>query len=212
MNRLRASFSAACLFAVAALAGAAPLERDLGQGLGYVRVKHLPADLPAAPSGKTPPAVVDVRYLETDAAGATAFLAWLRFRATPRAPVFVLANSATAPVLREALAGRAAGPGVLVVGAPAGRFAPDIAVKGAADDERRAYDALEAGTPVETLLADLPDKVRNDEARLVRGQTSDLADDPPPDNPAARRPPPVIDVALQRAVHLHRSLVALKKL
>jgi hypothetical protein len=202
------------VFATACAEPPKPLERDLGQGLAYVRVKHLPADLPAKPAGRAPPCVIDVRYVEADEVAVTTFVAWLGFRATPRAPVFVLANSATAPALLAALAGRSAGLSVVLVGAPGGRFQPDSAVKIAAADERKAYDALENGAAVETLLADFPDKVRNDEASLVRGQSGpgETPAESPPENPSSRRVAPTIDAALQRALHLHRALVALKKI
>ncbi|MBL9188928.1 MAG: hypothetical protein JNK23_15705 [Opitutaceae bacterium] len=203
------------LFSTLAVAAvAAPLERDLGQGLGYVRVKRLPADLPAPPAGKIPPCVIDVRYVEADATAVTTFAAWLRFRASPRAPVFVIANAATSPALLEAIAPRVAGDGVIVIGAAGGRFRPDSAVKITPEEERKAYDALENGADVATLLADNPDKVRNDEASLVRGQTGAAPADLPEESAAAapRRPTPTVDAALQRALHLHRALVALKML
>jgi hypothetical protein len=204
----RLAFALVALLATAAFT--APLERDLGQGLAYFRAKRLPADLPAQPAGKAPPCVIDVRYAEADEVAATTFAAWLRFRATPRTPVFVLANAATSAALLEALAGR--GPGVVTIGIAGGRFRPDSAVRAGADDERRAYDALENGAAPGALLADHPDKVRRDEASLVRSQNGDTPADLPPENAAARRPPATIDAALQRAVHLHRAMVALKKL
>lgn len=200
--------------AAATTALAAPLERDLGQGLTYVRAKQLPADLPTKPTGKVPPCVIDVRYVDADAVAATTFVAWLRFRATSRTPVFVLANSATSSALLDALVNRGAVEGAVVIGVPSGRFRPDSAVKSEAEDERKAYDALENGAALEAILADYPDKVRNDEASLVRGQSSsgDTPVDLPAENSARRRNTPTIDAALQRAVHLHRALVALKKL
>ncbi len=196
----------------ATIASAAPLERDLGQGLTYVRAKQLPADLPTKPAGKVPPCVIDVRYVEADAVAVTTFTAWLRFRATARTPVFVLANSATSAALLEALANRGGGEGAVVIGVPGGRFRPDSAVKSEAEDERKAYDALENGASLEAILADYPDKARNDEASLVRDRGADLPVELPSGKSAPRRNYPTIDAALQRAVHLHRALVALKKL
>ncbi|MBL9201880.1 MAG: hypothetical protein JNL39_15325 [Opitutaceae bacterium] len=212
MIRRLAFFLAAATAACAA--APSPLERDLGQGLAYVRVKRLPADLPAHSAGPARPCVIDVRYTEADAVAATTFAAWLGFRATPRAPMLVLANTATSPALLDALARPGARPSVIVIGAPGARFAPDLAVSSTAAEERTAYDALENGAAPDTLLADFPDKVRNDEASLVRGQSGpgETPADAPPEGPAERRSAPVIDAALQRAVHLHRALVALRKL
>lgn len=207
----------AVFLAVATAVAAAPpkpLEHDLGQGLAYVRVKRLPADLPGKAADAAPSCVIDVRYAEADAVAATTFAAWLGFRATPRSPVLVLANPATSPALLEALSRPSARLGVVLIGAAGARFTPDLAVTVAAEDERRAYEALESGTTLASLLADHPEKVRNDEASLVRGQPGpgETPADAPPENSAPRRPPPVIDAALQRAVHLHRALLALKKI
>ena len=90
-------------------AGAVPLERDLGQGLGYVRLQRLPADLPASEAGRAKARVLDTRYAEADADAATAFVAWLKFRAAPRAPLFVLVNGGTSPALLAALTTRHSG-------------------------------------------------------------------------------------------------------
>lgn len=195
-------------------AAAAPLERDLGQGLKFYRVHELPADLPPNPpasSGRVPPCVVDLRYVRADADAATAMQAWLRFRAKPRSPVFVLANAETSPALLRALADREPGAGIVLLGVPSRNLKPDVATRVSADDERRAYDALESGTPVASLLTDNPDKVRNDEASLSRDRLAEASADAASDAAEPKRDTP-IDATLQRAVHLHRALVALRKL
>lgn len=200
---------AACLSAEAA-----PLERDLGQGLKLYRVHELPADLPppAPASGRVPPCVVDLRYAKADADAASALQAWLRFRAKPRVPVFVLANAETSPALLRVLAEREPGAGVAVIGAASRNLKPDVVVRATAEEERRAYDALEKGATVAALLTDNPDKVRNDEASLSRDRLAEASADTATDALAPKRDAPVVDVALQRAVHLHRALVALRKL
>ena len=200
---------------LAACAGAAPLERDLGQGLGYVRLKQLPADLPAAESGRAKACVLDARYSAADADAATAFAAWLKFRATPRAPVFVLVNADTAPALQAGLKAHDPAGGVVIIGVASSRLNPDSTVVITPEEERRAYDALADGATIEALLADNPGKVRSDEASLAKGQPNDLPPVPaelPGDAPPAKRSGPPVDAALQRAVHLHRALLALKKL
>ena len=112
--------------------GGPPLERDLGQGLVYVRVRELPADLPAKPTGKVPACVIDVRYVRASPEAATAFSAWLRFRATTRSPVLVLANRETSAELRQALRPPHQGSGIVVIGIPRADFEPDGAVKATA--------------------------------------------------------------------------------
>jgi hypothetical protein len=201
----------ALIAGAAARLPAAPLEADLGQGLRLYRLATLPADLPPRVEGaRQPPCVVDVRYLPTDEAGALAFTAWLRFRATPRSPVFVLANRETSPALRQALRGIGGRGGIVVIGIAAGDFVPDVPVPAKPEDERRAFDALAGGTPVATLLAENPNKVRNDEASLTRSSPPPPADEPDAVDSGAVKSPP--DAALQRAVHLHRTLAALRKL
>lgn len=199
-------------FGPALLLSAAPPERDLGEGLVLVRVRQLPADLPAKPAGKPPACVVDVRYVQADAETAAAFQAWLRFRATPRSPILVLANRETSPALRDPLARHGRGDGIVVIGAPGPGFTPDVAVPVAADVERRAYDALEEGVPLAKLLADNPEKVRNDEANLSRDRLPDLPPVPAEIKPAGQTAPVLVDATLQRAVHLHRALAALRRI
>jgi hypothetical protein len=187
-----------------------------------------------AATGKQP-CVLDLRYARGDAAAGAALAAWLKFRATPRTPVFLLINAETAAPLLNPLASRPPSPGLIVIGAASAGLTPDLALKIAPDTERRAYDALAAGTTLELLLNDSPEKVRNDEARLAKDHqgvldpttyprpADDTFDDTPSASPPASgtpattapKPPPaapLIDRALQRAVQLHRSLKALKKL
>lgn len=199
------------LMVVAAVA--APLERELGVGLTYFRVKELPADLPARPTGRVGACVIDLRYVSADDEAAKAFMAWLKFRASSRSPVFVLANADTAAALRTSLAEHERGTGIAVVGIATRQFRPDVAVAGTAQNERKAYDALAAGVAPSVLLTDNPDKVRNDEASLSKDRVAEASADAAEDALAGKKgPPPPIDVALQRAVHLHRALVALKKI
>src|SRR5438309_158691 len=148
-------------------ARAAVVERDLGRGLAYFRLHELPADLPGKPTGaKVSPCVVDVRYLHADGPATTAFVAWLKFRATRQSPVFVLANHETEGALIDALANHGRASGIVVVGIEGGGFRPDVSVTSSTQMERRAYDSFEKGTAIEKLLTENPDKVRNDEASL----------------------------------------------
>lgn len=204
----------ALLFAVffSAPVLAAPFERDLGQGLSYVRMHRLPTDLPPNPAGRVKPCVVDARYAEADADAAKAFVAWLKFRATPRSPVFVLTNGGTSPSLLTALIAHGPTAGVVVVGVATAQLTPDSQVKISPEDERSAYDALANGTAIGALIADHPTKVRNDEASLAKGHPGATPADLPADASPAKRSGPPLDVALQRAVHLHRALVALKRI
>lgn len=193
---------------LAAPVGAAPLTRDLGQGLVYHRAHELPADLPDAASTRKQSAVLDLRYARGGGPAAAALETWLKTRVNPVLPVLVLANGDTDRDLRDVIARHEPDAGIMLIGVPARDFRPDLAVQSSAERERQAYDALESGTPVAVLLADNPDKVRNDEASLAKDRLAEAAADDLANRPA--RPP--VDTALQRAVHVHRALLALKKI
>jgi hypothetical protein len=218
------SFSCLCLFLFLSTLSlsAAPLTRDLGEGLTYHRARTLPGDLPADGPTRPQTVVLDLRYTTGGAAAATALHAWLKFHVSPRTPVLLLINADTAPVLLAPLAEHRPG-GLVLIGPATAPLTPDIVVKLAPDTERNAYDALGGTTPAATLITDTVEKTRNDEASLMRDRdrptdtTSPTADDladspPPPPAAAAKTPRPLIDISLQRAVHLHRALKALKKL
>jgi len=192
---------------------APPKKRDLGRNLAYYRVHALPADLPATDTARKQPGVLDLRYVEADATAAAGLQAWVRFHATPRTPVFILANAATERELIRPWLGRSDSGSVVIIGPASRGFAPDIAVQTSAEDERRAYDALDAGAELSTLLTENPGKTRNDEASLSRDRSTEPAVNAPNGDAAKDRvAAPPIDAALQRAVHLHRTLVALRKI
>ena len=209
MRRALILFVAALLPASAGLA--ALLQRDLGQGLAYYRLHELPGDLPTGATGPAGACVVDVRYVHADERAAIAFQAWLKFRGSTRAPIFLLANAATAVPILSVLADRESAGGIMVIGAAAGNLRPDLAVTIAAADERRAYDALEEGATLAALLQENPDKIRNDEASLAKDRAADTGVDAPGESGSRPKPPP-IDAALQRAVQVYRALLALKKI
>jgi hypothetical protein len=207
------------LLAALAAAGApaAPLERDLGQGLAYVRVHTLPADL-AAPTPGGHPIVLDLRYVPGGPAEAAGLLAWLKLHAGPRTPVFLLANSQTSAALLTPLNSPEAVTGLVILGPAEPGFDPDIALTVAPNAERRAYDALENGATVDSLVIAKDEKPRNDEATLAKARLADNGDEDtdeepkPEEKPKPVLPPQIIDPVLQRAVQLDRSLLALKRL
>ncbi len=196
--------------AVPALPGAT-LVRDLGQGLTYYRVHEIPQDQPSPGPAMRPGAcVLDLRYAKADEMGASVLKDWVMLNVSPRTPFFILENAQTDPALLAVLPAK--GPAGLVVLAPvSARIAPAIAVQVNPEDDRRAYDALEKGADVQSLLSDFPDKPRIDEAYLEKEHIADSdAPDIPSDKPLPPRP--LVDAMLQRAVQLHRGLLALKKL
>jgi hypothetical protein len=195
---------------LAQVASAATLTRDLGQGLTYYRVHEIPQDQPAPVSGRPGACVLDLRFAKADELGASALKSWVMFNVSRHAPIFILENAETDPALLAVFPSR--GPAGMIVLAPASaRIAPEIAVIVSPEDDRKAYDAIEKGADIQSLLSDYPDKPRVDEAYLEKEHIADSeAPDLPADKPAPPRP--MIDAMLQRAVQLHRGLIALKKL
>ena len=217
---MRKSFRFLLLFLVLTGARAAPVERDLGDGLRYFRIHALPADLPIA-ALKAHPVIVDLRYATATAAGAAALDSWLKSHATADAPVLVLLNADTAAALRTGfVAGHRPGVGVITIAPAATALTPDIVLAVSPADDRRAYDAFEHGASVDSLITENPDKPRHDEAEIARERTNPpsesddadliLKDDAAPKEAAP--PPPVIDSLLERAVQLHRGLLALHRI
>ncbi|MDE3084927.1 MAG: hypothetical protein KGJ37_06915 [Verrucomicrobiota bacterium] len=205
-------FSLLILFAAPIFLPAAPI--SLGQGLAFERVHKLPADLPTSGPAKKEAVILDLRYVQTDDAGAAAFSAWLSFRTTSL-PAFILVNTKTSPLLVRALKARPEPPGVVTLGPALADFTPDIALKISPDVEQRAYNAFEHGASLDSLITEKVDKRRYDESALVKAHVSDTQAQPEEDEPAAAKPkspPPLVDLTLQRAVQLHRALLALHKL
>jgi hypothetical protein len=214
-------------------AAAKPLILDLGQGLAYHRAQTLPADLPAASPARPQPLVLDLRYTTGGPDAAITLAAWLKFRAVPRTPVLILANAETSPALRAAFAEREDTPGLIVLGLNGPDFTPDLALTADPATARRAYDALTQPEALTTLITPTLTKARNDEAALAAEWHPDRSGANPsvaaalpadhgkragaktpvtPSDLAAPTPPPLIDAVLQRAVHLHRALVALRQI
>jgi hypothetical protein len=214
-------FLAVFLCTVIGLA-AAPLERDLGRGLAYVRVHALPGDLPDAATLHARSLVLDLRFATGDAPH---LATWLAARASAGTPVIVLVNPETATALRSALAPLKTHPGFLTIGRRSPGFTPDLVLTVSAATDRRAYDALENGATLDSLLTDNPGKERHDEASLAadsappasapedeKPDLSDLSDAAGPEAPAAPAAPILIDAVLERAVQMQRTLLALGRL
>jgi hypothetical protein len=207
---LRVLLSALALAALVPGAAAAALVRDLGQGLTYYRIHVIPQDQPAPTAGRPGACVLDLRFAKSDELGASALKSWVVFNVSAHSPIFVLENAETDPALLAVFPAR--GPVGLVVLAPvSARIAPHVAVPVSPEDDRKAYDALEKGADINLLLSDYPDKPRIDEAYLEKEHIADSdAPEIPTDKPLPPRP--LVDAMLQRAVQLHRGLLALKKI
>ena len=142
-----------------------------------------------------------------------------RSTATPAtAPLFILVSPATPAAVAQALAD-SAGPAYML-GIAGSRPAPTVVVKTDAATDRRAYDAFDAGTPVDALISGKIDKEHFDEAELVKEFKNGNPDAEPPALPdptatkadgTPEKPAPLTDRVLQRAVHLQHALLALRR-
>ncbi|MBI2814934.1 MAG: hypothetical protein HYX71_11690 [Opitutae bacterium] len=190
---------------------------DLGSGLAYLRI-HSVAGSEAALRKAVPGAgalVLDLRYATAGDESAAALKTALASRPA-NTPLFILVSPATPPALVSAIVQSSA----LTLGAPGSAPGPKVVVQTDAANDRRAYDALEAGTPLEKLISGKIEKERFDEATLVhefKNGNPDAAPTPPAD-PTAPKPvgapektAPLVDRVLQRAVHLHRALQVLRR-
>ena len=206
----------------AADATAAAFTADLGNGLGYIRLPD--ASVIAKFEGTQ---VVDLRFADALEESAEGLARHLQTAARGGATLFVLVNSATDPFLRRELASvQGTAQRLLFIGAATPELAPEIVTTPDPEEERRACDAIAAGTSPAGLITETLDKRRFDEAELVRnhanggggedGSTNGDADAGPTkaqseaDSDATPVPPK--DLSLQRAVFLHRALIALGRL
>lgn len=166
---------------------------ELAPGLAYVRSSDATVIAKALESGSV---VLDLRTV-------TEPVAPLRI---PRARVLLVLVSPTTPAVNL--------PGAITLGRIAPDFKTDLVVTTTAEAENLALDALAAGAAPETLIVENTDKPRFDESLLVREHQTGPSSAPPAGKPAdaPAAPPAVIDPVLQRAVHVYRGLVALKKI
>lgn len=187
---------------------------DLGQGLGYLRVHHL--DEAIKPLAGANAIVLDLRHTTATTESVAPFAAALKARPAGTR-LFVLVSPATPAVVASALPGS-----VVTLGVKGSTPAPQVVVLQTTEDDRLAYEALATGTALADLISGKIEKERYDEASLVQEFKGGNLDAKPPvlgpvevsgNSPPQFTESPVrlTDRVLQRAVHLHRALQALKR-
>ncbi len=214
MNRLRLWISL-----VGLMVGSLPAA-ELIPGLAYLR----PGAEVTSETGST---VLDLRYVTDEAAAAPLLAAVQPGNANERRVILALLSPETPAGVTSQLTRL---PRCLTIGHAAPDFKTDIVVAISAEADRRAFDTLVAGTPPDKLLGENADKVRYDESALVREHAGvaapvDVTESAPSatPEPAASTESPTksdasvaaaakVDAVLQRAVHIHRGLLILKKL
>ena len=202
----------------------------LGPGLAFLRLAALDVEVAAKMSASSTALVLDLRGTTADEQSAVTFLAMLRARPANQGVCLILISPATAPALLKMLVTRVSG--CLTIGRAEGNCRPDIAVTTTAESDQRAQDALGTGTPPLALLGPTVDKPRHDEAELAKDHASGKKPASEPASPDSTAPkpaaspaagslpavitatlstvlPPPLDAVLQRAVQIHRGLLAL---
>jgi hypothetical protein len=191
------------------LAPAAVALTDLGQGLNYLRIASLRqsgAELSDALL-RQQFLIVDLRYTTSEPDAAEMLRALQAPTAKPR--LYLLVSPATPGNVAEAISHS---PHAVVLGVKGSHPEPQVVVDQSSQGDRQAYAALESGTALAELISGRVEKERYDEASLVqefKGGNRDAR--PPAASPSRPSAPRLTDRVLQRAVHLHRALQALKR-
>ena len=210
---MKAPFLALLLAAATAAAAVPPPAAppaEAAPGLAYLRVREAAAGPLAAALAPGRALVLDLRGARADEADAAAFAAALAGR-TGRQPLFVLVGPDTPAGLVPARLPA----GVVTLGVADAQPRPLVVVAQDPAADRSAFAALDEGRPIEELIGGRLDKERFDEASLVREfeNGNPAAEPPPAPDPAAGAPTtprPLTDRVLQRAVHLHQALPAVR--
>ena len=179
---------------------------DLGQGLGYLRVHAL--DEAINPLAGSNDLVLDLRHTNATPDAAAQFSTVLSVRPAG-SRLFVLVGPDTPAGLATGLKGN-----WVTLGIKDTHPEPQVMVDQSAVADRAAYDALESGATIARLISGRIEKERFDEASLVQEFKNGNHDAHPPETGPAKSidsPPVLTDRVLQRAVHLHRALLALKR-
>ena len=191
---------------------------DLGRGLRYLQLAAGTSDSAFAASLAAPALVLDLR-LAPAVPAVEARLRELLARATAARPLFVLVGTGTALNLRDAIPANT--PGVLVLTAKGSGIATAMTIAVDTVTDRAAAEALAAGRPPRELFEEQLDKPRYDEERLAKdhanGQHESHVSEPrgkkdSSDKPSEPAAPALHDLILQRAVFIHRGLLALGRI
>jgi hypothetical protein len=208
------SFSFFILLLVLSASAPATEPADLASDLGYLRVRSVVRDHDAIAAALAKPRalVLDLRQ-PADERGAGETLRQLLDAPAGQPRLYVLVSPATPVPVVGAIAANPAR--MITLGIKGARPGPQVVIEQAAEADRAAYAALESGTPLAQLISGKIEKERFDEAALVKEFKNGNHDAQPPAPPTATGTPvtpaiPPTDRVLQRTLHLHRALQALK--
>lgn len=187
---------------------------ELGADLGYLRIHSIVQERQSITDAlhQSRALVLDLRYpVDERDAGEILSLELRSHPAKPRTYV-LLSPSTPVPVVGVIAANPA--PFLVTLGIENSKPEPSVVVAQTAAADRAAYEAYAAGTTLAQLVSGHIEKERFDEASLVQEfKNGNLDAKPPEASPAkaAETPAPPTDRVLQRALHLHRALQALKR-
>jgi len=186
---------------------------ELAPGLPYLRIHSLlesALELNGALNlNRSPALVIDLRYV-ADERGAADVLNALNNH--PAKPMLYILVSPETPKDVAAIITRAS-PRLVTLGIRNSHPQPQVVVEQTAADDRAAYAALDHGTALAALVSGKVEKEHFDEAKLVKEFNNGNLDAHPPegDPDGAKSTTALTDRVLQRALHLHRALQALKR-
>ena len=198
---------------------------DLGGGLSYLRVHALDDSAKGLTSTirEHEFLVLDLRNATVTAESGDLIRIALNARESKQ-PVFILVSPATPKALAESLMEIANK--CLTLGVKDSIPTPQVIIDQPAATDRLAYEALESGQKLDSLISGKIVKERFDESALMKEFASGNTNAAPPlspdptakpasaeKKPAATAKPPeqLTDRVLQRAIHLHRALLAIKR-
>jgi len=190
---------------------------ELAPDLAYLRVTNYATDSAhiATALGADRALVLDLRYPPAEGAELFPLESLLNQRPTeaPRELIILISPQTPAP-FAEAL--RTLPAKTITLGVAGSQPQPGVVVAQAPETDRRAYEALSEEIPLASLISGKLDKERYDEASLVRDFRNGTSTPPPtspnstPDQRGDEKVPVLTDRVLQRALHLHRALYALR--
>lgn len=175
---------------------------DLGQGLGYLRAHSLDEAIKPLAGGNA--LVLDLRRTTATPETVSSFAATLAARPAG-SRLFVLVGPDTPVAIAGSLKGH-----LITLGVNGSQPTPQVIVEQSPEADRRAYDAFAGGTTLAELISGKIEKERFDEASLVH-EFKNGHSTPQPAAPDKSPTAESTDRVLQRAVHLHRALQALRR-